>query len=309
MASTYSLNDVVALARHANMSSTYKPALLKALAVVCGRSPSPRIGLPVLGREFTRFYWNQTVVFHLRQAATIKKEPEVSRRIRRVAKQFQARFYSEVPASAQLALESEIAQVLKIDVLRRFHASKPAGMSPLFDWEAGADAIELSNDAIEFIVRNRSAIEVIANYWWAMYLEKVNVLAPAIIDKVRREGAQRTRISRFLAILAAVGEDRCFYCECDLRSGVEVQVDHVIPWSYLLADPAWDLVLACRSCNAAKSDWLPERSFIDKLSSSNRRRESLGVRAYVGPPPIEPPSLLQLYDAALAVEWPGCWSP
>jgi hypothetical protein len=254
-------------------------------------------------------YWNQTVVFHLRQAATIGKEPEVSRRIRRVAKQYQARFYSEVPPSAQLALESEIAHVLKIDVLRRFHASKPAGMSPLFDWEAGADVVELSDAAVAFIVENRSAIEVIANYWWALYLEKVNVLAPAIIDKVRREGARRTRVRKFLAILGAAGESRCFYCERDLRAETEVQVDHVIPWSYLLADPTWDLVLACRSCNAAKSDWLPDRSYIDKLAGSNTLREKLGVPAYSGPPPIEPSSLHRLYDAALAVEWPGCWSP
>ena len=63
-----------ALMRHARKSASYKPALLKALVRCCRQSYDLRIPLGAIGREFTKLYWNQTVVYHLRQAASLSKE-------------------------------------------------------------------------------------------------------------------------------------------------------------------------------------------------------------------------------------------
>jgi hypothetical protein len=40
-------------------------------------------------------------------------------------------------------------------------------------------------------------------------------------------------------------------------------------WRLLLDDPLWDRVLACTACNSAKSDWLPDRRFVEKLEAVN----------------------------------------
>jgi hypothetical protein len=55
--SLYDLRDVVALARHASMSTTYKPALLKAIVRIVAREPATTIPLATIGAEFTRLYW------------------------------------------------------------------------------------------------------------------------------------------------------------------------------------------------------------------------------------------------------------
>jgi hypothetical protein len=72
----------------------------------------------------------------------------------------------------------------------------------------------------------------------------------------------------------------------------------------LLEDDLWDLVLACSRCNSAKSDWLPDHPFIEKLLLRNRRLSREGISLAIGEPEIE-----RLYEAAISVEWPRSWSP
>ena len=304
----YDLRDVVALARHASMSTTYKPALLKALVRIIARERTVQIPLTVIGAEFTKLYWNQTVVFHLRQAAVISKEPEVLRAIRNAAERYGVRELSDLPSDARVAIEREMARILTIDVLRRFHASKPEHMPPLFSWHRGDRFVSFSRGALDFIAANSRPLETLANYWSAKYLEKVNVLAPLIIEKVERDGARRRSLTKYLKILREIDETKCFYCRRDLADGLRIEVDHVLPWTFLLADPIWDLVLSCASCNAAKSDHLPDRRFVEQLIATNERRHSNALPAGISPL-MDGSGIIQLYEAAISVEWPRFWRP
>jgi hypothetical protein len=305
----YDLTQVVLLARRAAMSTSYKPALLKALARIVRRQPARQIPLTAIGSEFVRMYWNQTVVFHLRQAAVLTKEPEVIKAIRQASFDNATRKLDVLPENARARLETEMARILTLDVLRRFHASAPASMPPLFAWSKGDRSITLSDQAFSFVAANSWVLESLANLWWARYLERVNILAPFIIEKVEREGAQRGSLARFLRILQDTDESRCFYCEREFTPILSASVDHVIPWSYLLADPPWDLVLACSACNSSKSDTLPSRFFIDKLAIVNERRAKLVLPSAFGSPLVSIDQVGKFYDAALAVEWPSGWQP
>ncbi|MGH7716370.1 MAG: HNH endonuclease domain-containing protein, partial [Vulcanimicrobiaceae bacterium] len=140
------------------------------------------------------------------------------------------------------------------------------------------------------------------------YLEKVNWLAPAIIDKVERDGARRSSLTKYLRILRETDENRCFYCSRDFSNTTRIEVDHVLPWTFLLSDALWDLVLSCSACNAAKSDRLPVRDFVDKLVSTNEARAKRKLPSGVSPLSTGE-AITQLYEAAIAVEWPGFWSP
>ena len=117
-----------------------------------------------------------------------------------------------------------MARVLTINVLEAFHRSKPLTMPPLYTWEAGQESILLSDDALEFIRTNAHALETIANHWWARFLERVNMLAPLIIEKVERNGAERGSLTKYLKILTQIDEPACFYCERPLS---EVGTPHV----------------------------------------------------------------------------------
>ncbi len=306
---SYSVNDIAALARHASMSSSYKPALLKALVRIVRRGAAREIELSHIGAEFVEMYWVQTVVFRLRQAATLTAEPEVVRRIRSASDLNGVRRLAELSPEARTRLDREMAKVLAINVLDRFHRSKPLSMPNLYEWSPGESSVRLSDAAVAFLKADAHALETIANHWWAKYLERVNMLAPLIIDKVERNGVERSSLARYLRILIQTDEPRCFYCDRPLADSGVPHVDHVIPWSFLLADPLWDLVLACASCNLRKSDTLPDRSFLTKLSERGARRAKLTLPSGFASPYLRPDEIDRFFDAALSVEWPSGWTP
>jgi hypothetical protein len=303
----YDLRDVIALMRHASMSTTYKPALLKSIVRLVSRGHVSPLPLDAIGAEFVTLYWNQTVVYHLRQAAVVSKEPEVLRAIRAAAERGGVRSLADLEAAERARLDQRMARILPINVLTAFHRSKPAHMPPLFTWKAGDDAIVLGDSAQAFVKLNAGALEMVANYRWARYLETVNELAPRIIEKVQRDGARRGSLQPYLDILRSTDEPACFYCGRDVTHAVNI--DHVLPWSFLLDDPLWDLVLACPPCNGAKSDRLPATGFVEKLIALNTVRKT---RSAAFPRVSLLPSgdrIRGLYDAAVANEWPGPWSP
>lgn len=306
MAREYTIGAVAALMRDASKSTTYKAALLKALARLAQSGDATHISLTRIGEEFVRLYWNQTVVFHLRQAAVLSKEAVAVKLIRETASAARARSFQDLPAPDRRTLAAKMAKLLTVNVLEAFHASAPISMDALYSWERSDDHITVSRESSAFLRKNLLPLDIIANYHWADFLEGCNRLAPRIVQKVSRDAARRSSLLRYMTLLSSDGEAECFYCGIGSGAGTLMQVDHVIPWSFLLEDPLWDLVVACRRCNASKSDWLPEPAFLDKLKRRNFERPLLGgkVSALVSEPDID-----RLYNAAISVEWPGFWAP
>jgi hypothetical protein len=303
----YTVSGVALLRRRALMSSTYKPALLRALIRVVGKSDALEIPLAALGDAFCALYWNQVVVHKLRQSAVVAKEPEVVRWIRTAAEACRSRKYADLPAPARSALGLRVARTLTIDVLRRFHNSRPKGLEPLFTWSAGTDCIFITDEARDFIRSNHVALEMIANYAWAQYLEICNRVTPRVLLKVSGD-IKREPLARYLQILLDDGEICCFYCGALFGEQCRPSVDHVIPWSFALEDKLWDLVLACVGCNSAKSDWLPAEAFIEKLMHRNsvlvRRSLPRGMSMLSNGNDVT-----RLYEVAIASDWPRFWYP
>ena len=291
------------------MSSSYKPALLKALVRLIRRGAGTSIDLHAIGHEFVGLYWTQTVAFRLRQAPTLARESEVVRRIRDTAERTKVRDVAALASDDRRELDRRMAAVLRINVLQAFHIGKPESMSELFTWHPDHERVEIPEDAHRFMFENATTLEALANLWWARYLERVNALAPLIIEKVERNGAKRRSIARYLDVLRDVDGNRCFYCEIDLAFARKTHIDHVIPWSFVLADATWNLVLACDSCNIAKSDTLPERTFIEKLDRLHVARSKAIVTRATASMLLLPGEIGRYYDAALSVEWPGGWVP
>ncbi len=293
--------------RDADMSSTYKPALLRALVRCVRGSEANTISLAALGREFTRLYWNQTVVYHLRQAASLSKESSAVKMIRAASQLHGVRDLGALPAAARAALDRKMAKLLQVNVLTAFHRSKPTGMPRLYDWEPGQEAVSINAEVRSFLCSNETPLELVANYHWARFLENTNRLAPRIVQKVERNAAFRRSLKPYLTILRQDSDGLCFYCKRSFGDSETPTIDHVIPWSFLLEDPLWDLVLACSRCNSSKSDWLPEQSALQRLVERNRKlRDDLRRHVSLLIPDDE---VERLYHAALSVEWPHFWTP
>jgi hypothetical protein len=297
------ISDIAALMKHAHKSASYKPALLKALVRCCAGSDDLQIPLDSIGREFTKLYWNQTVVYHLRQAVALSKESTAVKLIRRTAEENKVHELTTLPATGRAKIDRQMSRLLTVNVLSAFHSSKPPNMPLLYHWEPGWSYIAITPEARSFLRSQAPALELIANFYWAEFLEKCNQLAPRIVQKVSRDGASRRSMQRYLRVLLAETKARCFYCDSTFGEELAPTVDHVIPWSFLLEDDLWDLVLACAKCNAEKSDWLPAAPFIHKLIVRNQTLSRVGVSLAISELEVE-----RLYQAAISVEWPRFWS-
>jgi 5-methylcytosine-specific restriction endonuclease McrA len=301
--------DLAFLLARASMSASYKPALLKALVRIVRAHNELQVSLETIGHEFAKMYWNQTVVFRLRQAASLTKTAEVIKPIDEAAKAFGVRYFGDLPDEAKSTLRKRMARILTINVLEAFHTSKPASMPRLYEWNKGSDVILLNQEAYTLLQHNGMALEAIANYFWADFLEAINRLTPRIVQKVKRDGIEHRRsLTRFLNILMDFGDMECFYCRDHLGGASPPTVDHVIPWSFLVDDPLWDLVLACSHCNGSKSDTLPNEIFIDKLL---RRNAALSARslAKAASALVSGDDIVRVYRSALTANWPADWAP
>ena len=225
--------------RHARKSASYKPALLKALVRCCQRSREVRIPLDAIGREFTKLYWNQTVVYHLRQAASLSKESTAVKRIRQISAEHKTHDLSRLPPAGRTTIDRQMSSLLTVNVLIAFHSSRPPGMPFLYRWEPGRAEVDVTPEAHSFLTNQASTLELVANFYWAEFLENCNRLAPRIVQKVARDGAARKSLQKYLKILLADPQPRCFYCESPVGEQLVPTIDHVIPWSFLLEDDLW----------------------------------------------------------------------
>jgi hypothetical protein len=102
--------------------------------------------------------------------------------------------------------------------------------------------------------------------WRARYLERVNMLAPLIIEKVERNGAERGSLAKCLGLLRV--KDRTWiYCERPIDNGATGISVMSSSWSFLLSDPPMGSRAFSASCNLPKSDVLPDARYLDKLAA------------------------------------------
>jgi 5-methylcytosine-specific restriction endonuclease McrA len=195
-----------------------------------------------------------------------------------------------------------MSKLLTINVLDAFHVSKPVSMLPLYQWQKGWPHVQLSLESHRFLKEYGAALELVGNFYWAEFLENCNRLAPRIVQKVAREGASRRPLKGYLRILLVESPAECFYCGAHFDGSTTPTVDHVIPWSFLLEDGLWDLVLACVACNSRKSDWLPTHAYLERLMVRNQRILS-NYALSASDEEIE-----RFYQAAISVEWPRFWA-
>jgi 5-methylcytosine-specific restriction endonuclease McrA len=255
------------------MSASYKPTLLAAIVRnVDAEQNSQSIGLTSLADEYLKMYWSQVVVFRMRHSPRDEAQPKIVQHILECSATNDIRRLADLSEAKRGQLIRAIAKVLTINVLKAFHASKPDRMPPLYSWSVQKNEIELTADAVAFIRENALSLKLIAFYFLALFLSKLNTV-PHILEKVERDDARRESLTRFAKQFQALGERTCFYCNGILNAGAGT-VDHFIPWSFVFEDRLWNLVPACRPCNSSKSDRLPDELMLQRLLMLNKLREA-----------------------------------
>lgn len=244
-------------------TSTLKFAVARALVDAVKESPPSNdvvLTREALATRLVCYYWYQVRQFRLKQAAAEIQEPNVTRQLR------------TLPASYGLRWDAKAAEVKKIiefvaeegfrEVIPRFHTGLEGRIFEMH----GAKAVRVTEVQRGFIATFESLLTRSVLGGWSAQVEQYN-LTPRVYAKVCFDGRRRTSVSRWARHLQA-HDNSCFYC--GKLDPTPAHVDHVIPWSFLFDDPAWNLVLACDLCNSSKRDRIPAQHFLQRLCTRNQ---------------------------------------
>jgi hypothetical protein len=270
-------------------TNSYKFALWRALAKL---APATNESKPIISRQnlsslFLEYYWPLEVKYHLRQGIDPKKDPIVMVQIRELMKAGNINhgeslkdFQQRMPTQYQ-TLCPTIAKQCFNDVIPRFHNVHGTAITPEIFRYTGTvgrvgDSIELTNASRNFLLVYKKLIDYVAVSGWVRFTEQFTA-APKLHDKIDGSNLRRAAVSVWRDSLMALQNSKCFYDPSHDMTTPEV--DHVLPWSFVLEDRTWNLVLACRNCNNGKRDRLTDANSLERLCARNDQILSGAVNA------------------------------
>jgi hypothetical protein len=272
VASDY-FTSIIQIIDHGLKTNSYKFALLRALADYgSGQPTSDHITFASLGDRFLAYYWPLTVTFRVRQATDPTRDPVIMRFIREevstlgLGSSYRFENFRERHADRyRELLEKCCAKGGCFDeVIPRFHNVR-RGRLPIEQIYAQAgDGVVLNDGAGQFLTNHHRVLNLLAVGGWVKFTEQYS-FAPRLYEKIAGIPPERKQ-ERYRAFLVALQGTRCFYCEAE---STQLHIDHVVPWSFVLEDRIWNLILACRDCNCTKSDRTPDDEMLLKLAVRN----------------------------------------
>jgi HNH endonuclease len=272
------LYEIVARGLNAN---SYKFALWRALASLASNTDerSPKISKHDLAPLFLGYYWPLEVKYHIRQGIDPDKDPIVMVLIRQLVEagkislgETLSDFERRMPGEHKRLLAG-VARGAFGDVIPRFHIVHGVPIAPeifTFTGRVGktGDAIELTNGGRQFLIHYKRLIDYVAVSGWVRFTERFTS-APRLHDKIDGTNLRKGAVSQWRDSLRVMQNGRCFYDESHDMTSPEV--DHVLPWSFVLEDRTWNLVLACRKCNNEKRDKLTAIDALERLCARNEQ--------------------------------------
>jgi len=252
------------------MSNSYKPALLRALA---DYGASNRNELTVswgwLAEQFVRYYWPLAVRYRVRQATDPLKEPVVVRLIKELDVESKVTF-DQFRRRNKAEFDSLVKRLAKPgstccldDVVPRFH--NLSGDAPAFLYDEDDCEIIIRSEALKFLQDHHQTLRLLAIGRWVQFTEKFS-FSPRLWEKIGGHPKRQSPNSYRQALLQLGFAGECFYCEVPLEQ--DWDLDHFLPWSFVLEHKLWNLVPSCKTCNSNKSDGVPAH-WVDALVGRN----------------------------------------
>jgi 5-methylcytosine-specific restriction endonuclease McrA len=284
------LDDLKSIIRKADYDNTYKMAWAKALVEKCitakpGKTPISEFSLRDIASLMVKYYWNQTIYFHLIQGSNLKKPPMLLQLTEEMINEFfkvqgssnaicYERAILKIEDSQKDFFERCLDKALKIvkkDVAYRFTWLGGKNVNTIYEYQKGNDSLFIPLENMRSIAENSQDLFDLINYRWSLILETFNS-SPRINKKVRimdERDIKRSPLERFDKYLDVENPDHiCFICGKKIEPG-DLSRDHVIPWSYLYSDDLWNLVYVHKECNSSKSNVVPSEDSIKHLEARN----------------------------------------
>jgi HNH endonuclease len=257
-------------------TNSYKFALWRALASLAPTTnkESPKLSKRELAPLFLGYYWPLEVRYHIRQGIDPDKDPIVMKLVRQLLNagmitqgEHLRNFQRRMPEEHKKLLAG-VARGAFDDVIPRFHIVHGVPIDPAIFTFTGREGIELTGGGRQFLIDHRKLIDYVAVSGWVRFTEGFTS-APRLHDKIEGTNVRKGAVSQWRDSLTVMQSGRCFYDESHDMTSPEV--DHVLPWSFVLEDRTWNLVLACRKCNNEKRNRLTSMDAMERLCVRNEQ--------------------------------------
>lgn len=133
--------------------------------------------------------------------------------------------------------------------------------------------IEINPCWISYLERNNRVLEDFCYWNLMLFLQARNPNVPDIANKLVRpiERGNLKPQRTFWEVLMKTGHEvYCIYTDKKLTPN-QFDLDHFVPWSYVLHDMMWNLTPSDSSVNSSKSNRLPEESvYLPKMAEQHR---------------------------------------
>lgn len=261
--------------------TSYKYVLLKAILdnlFNTGDEAEYKLSYDSLFSKFTEIYWNIIAKYEIRQKGRFSdgkggfKETEIEKIIKDAAKEYCPDVHCEfekLASDKKAKIVKSVKSKCKGVVVASLYKDTQGvlyGFTKFEEW------IQLNPRVCQFLRAHKRIIEKVNYYEWAHFLEKVNtdedlLKTLGLLGKLEKI-TKRENLDVYRRILYMEFEHKCFYCERGLTLS-EAKVDHVIPWDFVQDDKIWNFVLACQTCNSQKSNKLPGKDILERVSKRN----------------------------------------
>lgn len=280
--------------------TTYKYAFARFLLEYAEFETNTRVSFDNIAKYFLKYYWPQICTSKLFQSVNHRistSGDRIPKIVKIIRTQLPEPYYPHTFEQISKKYPEKITQViqdikkeaLKIVTYAFQRISLEENMTPMFfnykifgykpnnpsqEYVDLKSDIEINPHAIDFLKRYGALLKKVTIFEWAKFLEPLNYGYPQIIRSIESEFEPRN-LTKERKLLEKI-QNTCFYCEKSLLGNSDtekINVEHVIPYSYLKHNKLWNLTLACNKCNCKKLGRLPnpKEKWIKKIHDRNMK--------------------------------------
>ncbi|KAB2954240.1 hypothetical protein F9B85_00655 [Heliorestis acidaminivorans] len=137
-------------------------------------------------------------------------------------------------------------------------------VKPLYRFVESRDALFIHPEWMEYIRVNYTILEGWVAWNWLGYMQRKNPNVPALAKKlfpvIRREPL--TAQTKYWRTVSQYIQIRCIYSD---EIVTKINLDHYLPWSFIVHNHLWNLVPVTKEANSQKSNLLPSSIYFDKF--------------------------------------------
>ena len=284
------LTRIQELLGEGSRSSTYKFALLQAIADLCVEKPLPETGRPLpihlhdLAKKFAEYYWMHDRPFSNGEPLRQNNDKSKQLAVLRLLQEFrdgQGESLSVLQKDSKTI--NKIARTLKEMPVR--HLQNIGGHSDefiyFFDDLKYGQKINIFPTAVTAFRRFHPIFTQMIRGAW---IEKVRALNSEVLGNESELssylfGAQRSNLRDYSSVLREHQDNRCFYCDKKVKNGA---LDHFIAWRRYPMDLGHNFVFAHAECNSAKSDFLAAPDHVARWLEQNIEHQEVLSEEFKG---------------------------